>query len=227
MLLLITDTSGKNGSVALAQAGEAMRAGEVQVIQNAPLAGGTFSAQLVPQVAALLAKHGFKKTDIGAFIVVSGPGSFTGLRVGLAAIKGLAEVLRKPIVPVSLLELIALASSNEGKVLSALDAGRGEVYAGEYKIAGEVAHVLREQLTSKSELLSAGVGSAISTPDANLASMARDAGLKVFKIDTVSVQMIAQLGWRKLQGGKAVTPEQLEANYIRRTDAEIFAKTGS
>lgn len=227
MLLLVTDTSGKNGSVALAQAGEAMSAGEVQVIENAPLAGGTFSAQLVPQIAALLAKHGFKKTDIGAFIVVSGPGSFTGLRVGLAAIKGLAEVLRKPIVPVSLLELIALASGNEGKVLSALDAGRGEVYAGEYEVTAAVAHVLSEQLISRSELLSAGVGCVISTPDATLAGIARDAGLNVFKIETVSVQMIAQLGWRELQSGKTVTPEQLEANYIRRTDAEIFAKTSS
>src|ERR1044071_1187084 len=112
MLLLVTDTSGKNGSVALAQAGEAMSAGKVQVIENVPLAGGTFYAQLVPKLATLLAKKGFKKTDIGAFIVVSGPGSFTGLRVGLAAIKGLAEVLRKPIVPVSLLELIALATGN-------------------------------------------------------------------------------------------------------------------
>ena len=227
MLLLVTDTSGKNGSVALAQAGEAMSAGKVQVIENVPLSGGTFSAQLVPQIAALLAKHGFKKTDIGAFIVVSGPGSFTGLRVGLAAIKGLAEILRKPIVAVSLLELIALASGNEGKVLSALDAGRGEVYAGEYEVTREVAHVLREQLISKSELLSAGVSSLISTPDATLAGMARDAGLNVFKIETVSVRMIAQLGWGKLRDGETVTPEQLEANYIRRTDAEIFAKTGS
>jgi hypothetical protein len=57
--------------------------------------------------------------------------------------------------------------------------------------------------------------------------MARDAGLKVFMIETVSVQMIAQLGWRKLRDGETVTPEQLEANYIRRTDAEIFAKTSS
>jgi tRNA threonylcarbamoyladenosine biosynthesis protein TsaB len=227
MLLLVTDTSGKNGSVALARAGEAMPAGEVLVIENVPLAGGTFSAQLVPQIAALLAKHGFKKADIGAFIVVSGPGSFTGLRVGLAAIKGLAEILGKPIVPVSLLELIALASGNEGKVLSALDAGRGEVYAGEYETTGEVAHVLREQLIPKSDLLSAGVSSLISTPDATLAGLVRDAGLKVFKIEAISVQMIAQLGWRKWRDGETVTPEQLEANYIRRTDAEIFAKTSS
>ena len=90
---------------------------EVDLIEVAPLAGGTFSAQLVPQIAALLAKHGLSKTDIDAFIVVSGPGSFTGLRVGLAAIKALAEILQKPIVPVSLLEVVALASRAQGKVV--------------------------------------------------------------------------------------------------------------
>ncbi len=100
-----------------------------------------FSAQLVPQIAALLAKNGFSKADIEAFVVVSGPGSFTGLRVGLAAIKALAEILRKPIVPVSLLEVLALASGTQGKILAALDAGRGEVYVGEYEIAGESAQV--------------------------------------------------------------------------------------
>src|SRR5947209_18163388 len=101
MLLLATDTSGKHGSIALAQveAGEGARptGSDFRVIEVVPLAGGTFSAQLVPQIAALLARHGFTKTDIGAFVVISGPGSFTGLRVGLAAIKALAEILDKPI----------------------------------------------------------------------------------------------------------------------------------
>ena len=128
MLLLITDTSGKHGSVALARASASPD--EVKVIESVPLAGGTFSAQLVPQIAALLARHGFSKTDIGAFIVVSGPGSFTGLRVGLAAIKALAEILHKPIVPVSLLEVVAVASRVSGKLLAVLDAGRGEVADG-------------------------------------------------------------------------------------------------
>ena len=110
MLLLVTDTSGKNGTVALARSGEGPNANEIRLLEVASLAGGMFSAQLVPQIAALLQKHGLSKTDIGGFIVVSGPGSFTGLRVGLAAIKALAEILQKPIVPVSLLELVATAS---------------------------------------------------------------------------------------------------------------------
>ena len=130
MLLLAVDTSGKHGSIALARCGPEA---DCSVIEVVPLDGGTFSAQLVPQIAALLVKHGSGKHDIGAFAVVSGPGSFTGLRIGLAAIKALAEVFAKPIAAVSLLEAIAVAGGQRGKVIAVLDAGRGDVYAGEYR----------------------------------------------------------------------------------------------
>src|SRR5690348_1451642 len=99
MILLAIDTSGKEGSIALARALEdARNSSDLTILDAAPLEGGTFSAQLVPQIAELLARNGLQKEDIGAFVVASGPGSFTGLRVGLAAIKALAEILGKPIV---------------------------------------------------------------------------------------------------------------------------------
>ena len=104
-LLLATDTSGKNGSIALARVTSGQS--DVEIVEVVPLAGGAFSAQLVPQIAALLENHGYRKSDLGAFAVVSGPGSFTGLRVGLAAIKALAEALQKPIAAISLLEAVA------------------------------------------------------------------------------------------------------------------------
>src|SRR5215471_7997990 len=107
MLLLVTDTSGKDGFVGLVRTDDGPQPSRIEVIGEVPLAGGTFSAQLVPQISGLLEKHNFRKTDIDAFIVISGPGSFTGLRVGLAAIKALAEILHKPIVQVSLLEVLA------------------------------------------------------------------------------------------------------------------------
>jgi tRNA threonylcarbamoyladenosine biosynthesis protein TsaB len=223
MLLLVTDTSGKQGFVALARAGE----NAVEVIEEVPLAGGTFSAQLVPQISGLLAKHGFSKSDIGAFVVISGPGSFTGLRVGLAAIKALAEILKKPIVPLSLLEVVAVSGGYEGKILAALDAGRGEVYAGEYEVVGESARMVREDLVRKNEFFSVGQGSTITTPDHELGGMARDAGIRVISVGRPGAEKIAQLGWRKLQSGETIGPEQLEANYIRRSDAEIFAKPAS
>jgi tRNA threonylcarbamoyladenosine biosynthesis protein TsaB len=226
MLFLVTDTSGRQGSVALARAGERDR-NDPEVIEVAPLVGGTFSAQLVPQIAALLAKHGLTKTDIEAFIVVSGPGSFTGLRVGLAAIKALAEILKKPIVPVSLLEVVALAGRAQGKVAAVLDAGRGDVYFGSYEITGDSVQVLREELLSQTEFLSLARDSTVATPDLTLAATAREANLSVVVVDPPSAGRIARLGWRKLQAGETVSPEQLEANYMRRSDAEMFVKPAS
>jgi tRNA threonylcarbamoyladenosine biosynthesis protein TsaB len=223
MLLLVTDTSGKQGSVALARA-DKQKLNDVEVIEVAFLAGGMFSAQLVPQIAALLAKHGLSKTDIDAFIVVSGPGSFTGLRVGLAAIKALAEILKKPIVPVSLLEVVAIAGRAQGKIAAVLDAGRGDLYLGAYEIAGGSVQVLREQLLSKAEFLSAARESTVITPDPTWAAVARQAGLTVFTVEAPSPERIARLGLRKLQAGETVSPEQLEANYMRRSDAEMFVK---
>src|SRR5271170_5125817 len=98
MLLLAVDTSGRDGSIALARCGPE---DACEVLEVTALSGGTFSAELVPQIQALLDRHGFSKADIGAFAVVVGPGSFTGLRIGLAVIKGLAEVLLKPIATAS------------------------------------------------------------------------------------------------------------------------------
>src|SRR5713101_1454155 len=148
MLLLAIDTSGRLGSIALARGHED---GSCDVIEVVPLAGGTFSAQLVPQVAAFLSQHGFTKYDIDAFAVASGPGSFTGLRVGLAAIKALAEILGKPIAAVSLREVVATAGRSQGRVIAALDAGRGEIYGGEYEV-GKGVTAFGERLLTREEL---------------------------------------------------------------------------
>jgi tRNA threonylcarbamoyladenosine biosynthesis protein TsaB len=228
MLLLAIDTSGKQGSIALARAGEPTAdGGDFEVIEIAPLVGGTFSAQLIPQIAELLSSNGFTKNGIGAFAVGAGPGSFTGLRIGLAAVKALAEVLGKPIAAVSLLEACAVASAAHGKVMSVLDAGRGDVYVGEYEIPADAAQVPRERMLGRSEFLAHAKGSPVVTPDTVLAEAARAAGLTVSILAPISAADVARLGWRKIQSGETVTPEQLEANYIRRTDAEMLERIGS
>ncbi len=228
MLLLAIDTSGKQGSIALVRAGEpTAEGGDYEVIEIAPLAGGTFSAQLIPQIAELLASNGFMKTAIGAFAVASGPGSFTGLRIGLAAVKALAEVLGKPIAAVSLLEVCVFASGSEGRVMAALDAGRGEVYVGQYEIPARAGEAPREHILSRDEFLSQAKGWTVVTPDSGLAEAAGAAGLTVSALATLSAADVARLGWRKIQSGETVTAEQLEANYIRRTDAEMLEKNRS
>ncbi len=227
MFFLVTDTSGKNGIVALARANEPPNLAQVTIIETVPLAGGTFSAQLVPQIATLLAKHNLTKADLEAFIVISGPGSFTGLRVGLAAIKGLAEILKKPIVPVSLLEATALSAHKHGRVAAALNAGRGDVYFASYDITAHSGSVIQEQLLSKPEFLAAARESTLATPDTLLAAAAREANLDVVMVELAGAAAIARLGWTKLQSGETVSPDQLEANYMRRSDAELFVKKGS
>jgi len=222
MLLLAADTSGKNGSIALAHCGPEAACSVIEVV---PLDGGTFSAQLVPQIAALLAKHGLTKQDIDGFAVVSGPGSFTGLRIGLAAIKALAEVLTKPIAAVSLLEAVAVSGRSQGKVVAVLDAGRGDVYTGEYEVNGRGALLLGERLLTRSELMQSAVGSIVTT-DHSLADSARDAALNVETIELPRSDVIARLGWKKILAGETVSSAELEANYIRRS-SEIFSKISS
>jgi tRNA threonylcarbamoyladenosine biosynthesis protein TsaB len=228
MLLLAIDTSGKQGSIALARAGEPTAdGGEFEVIEIAPLVGGTFSAQLIPQIAELLSSNGFSKNGIGAFAVGAGPGSFTGLRIGLAAVKALAEVLGKPIAAVSLLEACAVASAAQGKIMSVLDAGRGDVYVGEYETPAGAGWIPRERMLGRSEFLAQAKGWTVVTPDSVLAEAAGAAGLTISILAPISAADVARLGWSKIQRGQTVTPEQLEANYIRRTDAEMLERIGS
>jgi tRNA threonylcarbamoyladenosine biosynthesis protein TsaB len=221
-LLLAVDTSGKKGSMALAWVSDSTS--ELNVIETVPLTGGTFSAQLVPQIAALLGRHGFTKSELSGLAVVTGPGSFTGLRVGLAAIKALAEVLHKPIAAISLLEAVARSSGMNGHLYSALDAGRGDLYIGNYDL-GEHVRMVGERLLSREEFFTGPKERMIVTPDPGLADAARQAGCRVHEVEYPRADVIARLGWERIRRGEAIGAEDLEANYIRRSDAEIFSKT--
>lgn len=222
MLLLAADTSGKHGSIALARCEPD---GACEVLEVVSLAGGTFSAQLVPQIAALLEKHNVNKQQIDAFAVASGPGSFTGLRVGLAAIKALAEVMAKPIAAVSLLEVISAAGGVEGEVIAVLNAGRNEIYVGEYEVLKSTT-MRSERLLKREEFLEIATAKTVITPDETIADAVRRVALKVVAIEQPRSDAIARLGWKKILTGETVSPEALDANYIRRSNAEIFSKTG-
>jgi tRNA threonylcarbamoyladenosine biosynthesis protein TsaB len=220
MILLAVDTSGRHGSIALALCAQS---GACETIEVAPLLGGTFSAELVPQIAALLERHGFSKTDIGGFAVVSGPGSFTGLRIGLAVVKALAEVLVRPIASVSILQ--ALAAQSEGKVVAVLDGGRNEVFVGEYEIGDAVTRVISERRFSRDEWLESADGKTVVTADHTIAEAARAKGLRVIEVERPRSDVIARLGWRKILSGDTVSADALEANYIGRSEAELFSKS--
>ena len=223
MILLAIDTSGKDGSIALARAAvdAGVASSTIEIMDVIPLEGGMFSAQLVPQIAALLKKHGLTKEHIDGFAVASGPGSFTGLRVGLAAVKGLAEILEKPIAAVSRLEAVARAGSG-GRVFSVLDAGRGEIYVGEYDVGD--GGMISERLLAREEFFAIARGLKVLTPERALIDAARTAGVEVEEVARPGSEAIAHIGWEKIRRGETISSEMLEANYIRRSDAEIFAK---
>ena len=87
-------------------------------------------------------------------MVVDGPGSFTGLRVGLSTVKALCEVLGKPLAAVSMLEALAITYGHEGEAVTAvLDAGRGEIYVGEFQVDKQEAKLVRESMPKLAEFV--------------------------------------------------------------------------
>lgn len=225
MLILAADTSGKNGSLALVRFHNRVP----QTLDVVPIEGGTFSAQMIPQIGGLLQKHGLRKNDMDAFAVVSGPGSFTGLRVGLAAIKALAEILNKPIATVSLLEALArspeIAGQTPNRVVAALDAGRGEVCSRIFEVESSRGTCISQDLQSIAEFIVGKRKETVVTPDGKLAETLAGAKLSVALVPRPTADAIARLGFEKIDAGEVITPEALDAGYIRRSDAEIkFSK---
>lgn len=222
MLIVATDTSGRKGSVALCRGDAA----SFDVVQLTPLDGGTYSARLIPTIWSLLEQNGFDKKDVGGFVVVSGPGSFTGLRVGLATVKGLCEILRKPLAVVSMLEAVAVMHGRPGeKVTAILDAGRSEVYVGEYRVGSGSADLEREYIIKLAEFASEAsrIGVELLTPEASVAEFLRSAGNKVRQVAPVQADGIGRIGLGKLLAGDVADPVSVDVNYIRRSDAEIFS----
>jgi tRNA threonylcarbamoyladenosine biosynthesis protein TsaB len=218
MLLLAVDTSGKNGSLALVRADS----NAFQVLELVPLAGRMYSAQLIPSLQEALTRQGLKKTDIDGFAVASGPGSFTGLRVGLSTVKALSEVLHKPIAAVSVLEAATRLTQVNGHVIVALDAARKQVFVGDYNFrASEHQETL---VTWEEFFVSARVSKArLFSPDESVREAAATHGVVVEEMAAPQADMFARIGYEKLIVGETASAELLEANYIRASDAELFS----
>lgn len=128
MNLLAVDTAGKTAGVALVRDGRLLYECYLD-------AGMTHSETLLPLIDTCLRLCGLTPADIDLYGVNAGPGSFTGLRIGLAAVKGLAFPRNTPCAPVSTLEALAAAHTGAGTVLCALDARRAQVYSAAFDLA--------------------------------------------------------------------------------------------
>ena len=222
MLILGVDTSCKQGSIALVRE----KAGHFETIEVQPIAGGTFSAQLIPQLARMLSRHDLSKQDLGGFAAASGPGSFTGLRIGLTAVKALAEILHRPIAAVSVLEALALGVAREGAITVLLDAARSEAFLGAYEVAKGSAKRREEVLLTQEELVArmeSRQDALVVTADGNIFELLRKHSIPVKQMERPNSEAIARIGLGKIARGEVVTVDELDANYIRRSDAEIFS----
>src|SRR6266853_5550650 len=126
MLILAIDTSTRAGSIALLRDRQVL--GEIAAREETP-----YSTRLFRDLELLQTSAKFRMSQIDVFAVAAGPGSFTGLRVGLTAVKGWAEVHQKPIASISGLEAIAAQANVEDVVSPFLDARRGHVFGSTYR----------------------------------------------------------------------------------------------
>jgi tRNA threonylcarbamoyladenosine biosynthesis protein TsaB len=221
-MILGIDTCGPSGSVALGR----LAGGKVDILSQTELAGRSYSATLISAVGELLAAAGITVRDLAALVVVNGPGSFTGVRVGLSATKGLAEAAQLPVVAVSRLEVLA-AKAQTG--FSALDAHRHEIF---FRVSA-CGSTPRELLAGESDLavLSAELqsGQLLMPPRIALCDEAASVLLNKFWPEVEQVYSSAptaadalHLCAERVVACEFVDIALVDGYYLRRSDAEIF-----
>ena len=222
MLIVAIDTSGRTGSVALCRGDAA----SFEVLELCTLEGGTYSARLMPCIAEMLTRSQVTKSQLHGLVVVDGPGSFTGLRVGLSTVKALCEVLGKPLVAVSMLEALAITYGEGAEIVTTiLDAGRDELYVGEYQLRSRGPQLVRESMPKLAEFLAQlpSQGTRVVTPFPKIAEALAAAKWNVSLVPTLQADSIARIGLHKLLAGEVADPATLDANYVRRSDGEMYA----
>lgn len=226
-LMLALDASHMTGSVAVTRGGDPLH----EIVFDA---SDTHSATLMPAVDECLAAAGVTIRDIELFVTVIGPGSFTGLRIGLATVKGFAAIERRPVTAVGSLEMIAAAlSSTAGLIVPLIDARRGEVYTALYEITGGDPKEILPPFASSPGSLAAHIRELGYTETLTLAGSGldryRDELESSFPEDTVfggpsSAQPTVALAARLALGRDAVPYGELsslEPLYVRPPDAKL------
>lgn len=221
-LILAVDTTGDLGSVALIS--------EKGVVALTELgAPGAFADTLFGAIDDLLARAGVFVKEISAFAAASGPGSFTGVRIGLTAVKGLAEATGRPAFAISNLQALATFGTKPLRAV-VIDARRGEVYGAVYSDALEI---VQDEVVIKLDAWLASVwGLAPAeqiefiTNNGALAEILRSGSVEgsVLEAPHALAAAIGQIALDRLQRGLAQDPMEIDANYVRRSDAELLWK---
>ena len=222
MNLLAIDTTAHSGGIALACDGEILEAVSIEAPDG-------FGEVIYPEIEALLSRAGLALHDIDGYAAAAGPGSFTGIRVGLSVVKSLAEVHGKKVAPVS--NLRALAYAGTGKYRApVMDARRGEVYAAVYgaDLRPLVDEVMTEWKNFRSMVgdrpvtfVSLDSGLFNEAGAAPLGTNGHGTQARAVVAEPPLAAAVAGVAQAVFVKGEALVPEAVDANYIRRPDAEL------
>jgi tRNA threonylcarbamoyladenosine biosynthesis protein TsaB len=225
-LILALETATLGGSVCLTSGARliASRAGDP---------GTSHSNTLLSDVEDLLREADVSISAVDLFTAAVGPGSFTGLRIGLATVKGLAATLGKSCVGVPTLEAVALASGESAVTVALLPAGRGEVFAQLFSVTvpsrvlpfDEPAHLspakLFDRYGAMGSVLWSGEGAHIHRQLIEQEAAARLHDWTIAPVEKNLSQFVAVLALDQYRANRLLTPDSLQAIYVRPSDAEL------
>jgi tRNA threonylcarbamoyladenosine biosynthesis protein TsaB len=218
MKLLAIETSTEACSVALWVDGG--------VIERHDLAPRRHAELVLPWTDALLAEAGIGKRQLDAIAVGRGPGAFTGVRLAVAIVQGMAMALEKPVLPVSTLAALALPAlaglPGGAQVLSAIDARMGELYLGLFAAGPEGPVAIGEEWMARPEAADVdgqgqllGVGSGFAAGEGALVARLGPRLLRAEPAALPHAADVARLGVAAFARGEAIAPDRLEPAYLR------------
>ena len=202
MLILALDTSGKMASCALLRDGVLLET----VAQDSMM---DHSRLMLPLCEQLLQKHGLSFADVDVYAAVVGPGSFTGVRIGTAAVKGFAWAQDKPCAGVSSLLAMAFDSEEDGILCCSLKARPGESFYALFRKEGDTLTRLTEDAVGKDEEMEAA---------------AAQHGATVFLRDCQRASGAAKAAWMQAQSGTLENCHEILPAYLRLSQAERLRK---
>jgi tRNA threonylcarbamoyladenosine biosynthesis protein TsaB len=213
-IVLSVDTCGATGSIALGR----VDGDKAEILAERTIPGGELSVLLVTGIAELLEEAGVLLSDLAGITAVTGPGSFTGIRVGLAAVKGIAEASGLPVVTVSRLGLLAALGQAS---CSVLDAHRGQLYCGIYE-AGQ-----QEMLLTAGEINAmGGLKGRVAVAEETVAQLLEElfGEPEIVRVTELSAASALRYSLSKWQIGDVADLATLDGYYLRGADAKVSAK---
>jgi tRNA threonylcarbamoyladenosine biosynthesis protein TsaB len=233
MRILAIDTALDDASVAVWEGEGEPAPGSIGEVVCAERAAA--SRDLLPAIDRLLKNREWTIADLDGVALTIGPGSFTGLRVGVSLVKGLVATRRLRVAAVGTLDAVALASGRSGSVAAILDARRGEVYARLFRCDSGVAEPLGDETLTTPETWASSlpadetlwcVGAGAARHAASLRAVLGTRGAVAHTMVMTAASAALRLGVRRLTSGQDTPVEDLLPRYLRRSNAETSLEQG-